>query len=88
MATPEARSLTIGETATVNTSDGDPLNLRSNPSTEVEVLTALADGATVTLLDGPVVAEDYVWWYVLTEEGIQGWVVESIPEESLQTLIP
>jgi hypothetical protein len=88
VTTPEARSLTVGETATVNTSDGETLRVRANPSTEVEVLAMLEDGATVTLLDGPVAAGDYVWWYVLTEDGVQGWAVESIPEESLQTLLP
>jgi WD40 repeat protein len=88
--TPIPLLLSIGITATVNTNDGDPLNVRDNPNTEAEIVAQLVDGAIVTLVDGPVfdATSGYSWWLVEAADGASGWVVESVPEESLQTLVP
>lgn len=87
-ATPERAALLVGYTATINTSDGDTLNVRANPGITARVVIQLEDDTVVTLLEGPLDADGYTWWRIQTADGTQGWVVESIPEEGLQTLLP
>jgi WD40 repeat protein len=84
----EVNVLTIGETATINTDDGDPLNLRAEHNIGDNIIASLADGEVVTLLEGPVKNGDLSWWKVRITSGEEGWVVESVPEEYLQTLVP
>jgi hypothetical protein len=56
----------------------DRLNVRITPSTDLEPITTLAAGEDLLLVDGPLVAGDYVWYEVhsasITQAGIQGWV--------------
>jgi hypothetical protein len=85
-----SRFLTIGGLATVNTTDGDKLNVRFSPGTEYQIVTRLEDGERVTLLAGPQSADGFTWWKIRTAAGIEGWVVESVQDGNirLQTLIP
>ncbi|MBL8157342.1 MAG: SH3 domain-containing protein, partial [Anaerolineae bacterium] len=82
--------LTVGALATVNTTDGDQLNIRLGPGLNYEIAAKLNDGARVTLVEGPLSADGYVWWKIRTASGIVGWAVESVEENGarLQTLIP
>lgn len=82
--------LTVGALATVNTTDGDQLNVRMGPGLNYEIAAKLSDGARVTLMEGPLSADGYVWWKIRTASGIVGWAVESVEENGarLQTLIP
>jgi hypothetical protein len=84
------RFLTVGGIATVNTTEGDTLNVRLGPGTDFEILTRLEDGDRVTLLEGPRDAGGFTWWKIRTATGIEGWVVESVNDNGarLQTLIP
>jgi hypothetical protein len=84
------RFLTVGGIATVNTTEGDQLNVRLGPGTSNEIIARLEDGERVTLLEGPRTAEGFTWWKIRTAAGIEGWVVESVDENGthLQTLIP
>ena len=85
---PSKASLQVGYDATVNTDDGEPLNVRAEPSINADEITELQDGATVTLLDGPIISDGFTWWQIRTENGTEGWTVESVPDEHIQTLIP
>jgi hypothetical protein len=84
------RFLTIGSLATINTTEGDELNVRQAPNTTAAILGKLPDGSRVTITDGPRSADGFNWWKVRTGSGIEGWVVESVDDGGtrLQTLLP
>jgi hypothetical protein len=88
-ATPEPM-LYSGQLARVNTDNNDNLRVRAqpDPSTEANILERLPNDAVVLLLEGPVQASGFTWWRVRTESGVEGWAVESVPADSLQTLVP
>jgi uncharacterized protein YgiM (DUF1202 family) len=68
--------LAEGVTATVNTTEGDALNLRSGAGTSFQIIRRLTRGMTVTVLEGPVSANGFNWWRVRTGNGESGWVVD------------
>ncbi len=68
-------SLQIGSSYTI-TDWGDRLTVRDTPSLSGAFVTQLLLGDMVTILEGPVDAEDYYWWRLRTEDGIEGWAVE------------
>lgn len=72
-AVAQATTFTIGDTVVV-TSDGDGLNLRSNPGIDATVLETLADGTVATITDGPTSADDVDWYEVSIDERRAGWV--------------
>ncbi|MEW5872979.1 MAG: DUF3160 domain-containing protein [Chloroflexota bacterium] len=61
------------------TEAGDKLNVRNGPGLSYPVLTQLAAGDYVTIVEGPVVADGYTWWRVQLSWGEwqSGWVVEN-----------
>jgi dipeptidyl aminopeptidase/acylaminoacyl peptidase len=67
--------LQIGSSYTI-TEWGDRLTVRDTPSLSGAFVTQLLRGDMVTILEGPVDAEDYYWWRLRTEDGIEGWAVE------------
>jgi hypothetical protein len=81
--------LAVGGQATINTTEGDTLNMRAGPGTTFEIVARLPDGARVTLLEGPRAGEGYTWWRIRAGSA-EGWVVESVDDRGtrLQTLIP
>jgi Tol biopolymer transport system component len=59
------------------TESGDGLNLRQSPSLSAEVIKKLKEGEVIQVLEGPVEAEDYLWWRVRLEgSDDEGWVAE------------
>jgi hypothetical protein len=82
--------LTIGGHAQVHTTEGDTLRVRVAPGFTTAVSFYLANGTTVTLLDGPMFSDGATWWAVETADGRTGWAVEGVMENGtyLQTLIP
>jgi uncharacterized protein YgiM (DUF1202 family) len=57
------------------------VNLRDDASITAEVQDQLDEGTMVTVLDGPVAADDYTWYQVAVGEGQdtqQGWVAGSL----------
>lgn len=60
---------------TVVTTDED-VNLRSESSIADNVVTMLDTGEELTVVSGPVDAEGFTWWQVVTATGEQGWVAE------------
>lgn len=58
------------------TKAGANLNVRESPSQTATSLTKLPQGEIFTALDGPVKADNYDWWLIRTEDGIEGWIVD------------
>ena len=73
--------LVIGGQAIINTSSGETLNMREDTGTEFEIVEQLPAGTLVTILEGPVPGETYVWWKIRTPSGAEGWSVERVPGE-------
>jgi hypothetical protein len=81
--------LAVGGQATINTTEGDTLNVRAGPGTSFEIVARLPDGARVTLVEGPRAGDGYSWWRIRAGNA-EGWVVESVDDRGtrLPTLIP
>lgn len=67
----EAGGLAEGGQATVTESG---VNLRSEPTTNGEVVTTLSAGDVVTITGASSEADGFVWWPITTAEGDTGWV--------------
>ena len=82
--------LTVGGSALVQTTEGDMLRVRSGPGLGYDISFQLANGSLVTIAEGPISANGYVWWRVVNSGGSSGWAVESVTDNGvfLQTLIP
>ena len=61
----------VGDAVVV--ADG-PLNLREAAGMDADVITQLDTGAAFEITDGPVAADDYTWYEVLTVDDDSGWV--------------
>ncbi len=69
-------ALQAGKSYTI-TESGDGLNLRQSPSLSAEVIKKLKEGDEIQVLEGPVEAEDYLWWrFRLEGSNEEGWVAE------------
>jgi uncharacterized protein YgiM (DUF1202 family) len=51
------------------------LNIRAEATTQSRILQVVTDTTILTVLDGPVEGEGYVWWKVRSKKGTEGWVV-------------
>jgi hypothetical protein len=56
--------------------NNEGVRLRSDPSTNGEILSELGDRQAVTIVSGPIDADGYRWWEVVLEDGTQGWLAE------------
>jgi len=65
--------IAVGATVVVQGTGGGGLNLREQPSTYAARVGSVAEGAELTVLDGPKEADGYVWWQVRTADGKEGW---------------
>lgn len=63
------------EIGTVVYTNDEFVRLRGEASTSGEVIEELATGAALTVVDGPIEADGYTWWQVITASGATGWVV-------------
>lgn len=75
-----------GGQAIVNTTGDERLNLRADKSLSAPIRSTLERGTTVTLITGPRFSEGLLWWYIRTQDGIEGWLVEAA--DGVQTLLP
>ena len=66
-------SFTAGDTAIVVTTEGDLLALREGPGTNYQALTAFAAGTRLTVLDGPLVGDEGLTWYRVSDGALSGW---------------
>jgi hypothetical protein len=82
--------LAVGARATVHTTEGDMLRIRSGPGTSYAVLHQFANGTPVTILEGPTSGGGLIWWRVQADDGRGGWAIEGLMEDGayLQTLVP
>lgn len=66
---PSNSSLSTGDTATVSGTNGDGVRLRSGPSTGSSVITVVAEGKNVKVIDGS--TGD---WVAVSYSGTSGWI--------------
>ena len=57
------------------------LNIREQPTIGAPVVTLLAQGKRVLVLEGPTGSEGYVWWKVDDNQGNVGWVAGGAGDE-------
>lgn len=67
-------ALTLGQPARVTAPAG--LNLRNNPSSSGALLIQLGTGVLVTIVEGPVSAENFRWWKIDDGQGHVGWAAD------------
>lgn len=83
-------ALSVGGRATVTTTEGDQLRVRSSAGVAYAVLFSLPAGSQVNVMEGPVSADGLSWWRIRADDGRMGWAVEGVMDGSsfLQTLTP
>jgi hypothetical protein len=60
------------------TESGSDLKLRQGPSLQAEILDRLKEGEVIDVIEGPIEADEYLWWKVRVESDSQeGWVAEN-----------
>jgi len=67
---------TPGQTLVVTGTDGEGIRFRSGPGTDTMTRVIIEEGAELTVLDGPDVADGYSWWHLETADGTSGWAAE------------
>jgi len=72
-ATSPPTELGPGALAVITGTAGAGLRLRALATTDADVLGMGREGTVVTVLEGPVEADGYVWWKVRTPDGDEGW---------------
>ena len=72
-ATSPPTELGPGALAVITGTAGAGLRLRALATTDADVLAMGREGTVVTVLEGPVEADGYVWWKVRTPDGDEGW---------------
>ncbi len=83
---PTPEGLYVGRSARVANVGATPLLARSEPGTQYPVQARFPEHMQVTIVDGPVVADNYTWWRVEGATG-NGWSAERSQEGNLW-LIP
>lgn len=66
--------LTVGEPARITAAGG--LNIRQAPSTAGVLVTRLGFGQRLSVLEGPVSADGYIWWKLDDGQGNVGWAAQ------------
>jgi hypothetical protein len=72
-------NLYVGERGIVRTGLGAN-NVRSQPSLSDEIIGSLPEGAVFDVLDGPVCADDLIWWRI-DHNALVGWTAGGDSEE-------
>jgi hypothetical protein len=72
-----ATRLVPASRARVTFTDGTPLRVREAAGKGAKVLKTIPEGTEMFLLEGPVCADDGVWWHMQTNNAsLSGWVME------------
>jgi hypothetical protein len=85
--TPSEPYMYIGGMARVTNIGQLELTGRSEPGVDAEYQVGFLEGSEVTILDGPVRADGYIWWQV-EYAGSSGWCAEGDPESGEMWLTP
>ncbi len=72
-----ASRISIGDQARVAQVDGSNTRLRSQPGFTQSIVGKVPEGTRLTILDGPECVDGNNWWYVRTNNGLEGWMTES-----------
>jgi hypothetical protein len=79
-------ALAKGVYAKVIGTEGAGVSLRAGPGTNNARLDVAPEESTVLILDGPKAdenQEDFVWWFVRSSNGAEGWAVQDFLEPTL-----
>jgi hypothetical protein len=71
--------LSVGMDATVSFRLSLRLRIREAPGLDSRVITAMNRGTEMTIIDGPVCQDGYLWWEIERNDGITGWSAEGEP---------
>jgi uncharacterized protein YraI len=83
-------NLILGESAQVSYTQGAGVNMRDSIGFNGNVITTLDEGVAVTVLDGPVMADDGSYWYYVSAWGTEGWIISdylALPPGSYATIV-
>jgi len=76
--------IAIGIYVKVSGTGGTDLSFRNGPGTNYARLKIVAEGSVLQVLDGPVEADDYVWWQLQdVSDGVVGWAVADYLEPTV-----
>lgn len=67
--------LSVGEDAIVCTKS-DPVRLRKGPSLNNKIIKQYYPGSVLSVIDGPICANNWSWWKVRAQDGNVGWMAE------------
>ena len=72
-----ATRLVPASRARVTFTDGTPLRVREAPGKNAKVLKTIPEGTEMFIIEGPVCADQGVWWHMQTTNAeLDGWVME------------
>ncbi len=71
---PPGTALAAGQPARVNAPAG--LNYRESPSSDASLIGQFGTGQLVTVLEGPVIADNFTWWRIDDGQGNAGWAAD------------
>lgn len=84
--TPEPLVLAKGKEARIQNTEGNPLRVRISPSMNAQVVAYVRDNQIVEIIEGPILADGFVWWQIQHEEGT-GWSAEH-NNEGIYWIVP
>ena len=78
--------LAAGGYARVIGTEGAGLSMRAGPGTNNARLSVVPDDSVILILEGPrddENLEDYTWWFIRDNEGVEGWVVQAFLDPAM-----
>lgn len=79
-STVPASQLAAGQMVRISGTDGEGLRVRTGPGLDYVTLEIWEEGTELQVLEGPQVADGFVWWRLEMADGTIGW----LPDEWLQ----
>lgn len=65
-----------GATVEVFNTGGTGVNVRTQPTTDSEIISVFLDGTVLTVIGEATGGEGFTWWPVVSTDGIEGYVVQ------------
>jgi hypothetical protein len=65
-----------GSYAKVAGTDGNRVRLRSTPGKYGRFLAAVTEGERVLVIDGPLQVDEFLWWQIRLDDGMEGWLTD------------